>query len=188
MFLLPTHTLFAIAAAVGLDRILRSDSRWRGIVLRAVAVSITLTPILYGVTPPILERTGISIRPGRSFPYRDENRYWITPWKFNEESANRFAKAAFDVAGPNADILPGGMATPPLQVLQRGTGARPDVRVLDWSTPVVPADAGRDELRTYLAERPVYAAATEPLLIPGGWVTHVKTHSVFPLVKVESLD
>jgi hypothetical protein len=71
MFRLPTHTLFVIAAAVDLDRIVRSNSRWRGIILKAVAVSVTLTPILYGVRPPILKRTGISIQPGRSFPSVD---------------------------------------------------------------------------------------------------------------------
>jgi len=189
MFLLPTHALLAVGAAVGLARIGRMVGRRREIILGAVAVSLVLTPVLYGVTPAILQRTGRSIRPGRSWPYRDENRYWITPWKFNEQSADRFARMALDVAEPDAEILPAGMATPPLQVLQRATGYRRDVRVLLLGADLVaPGAAAGDDLRNYLTEQVVYAVAADPVPIPAAWRPHVRTDQRYPLVRIEYDD
>lgn len=189
MFLLPTYTLFALGAAVGLDRIFRMRRRWRGICLGAVLVSIALTPVLYGITPPILKRTGRSIRAGRSWPFRDENRYWITPWKFSEGSAQRFAQAALDVAALDAEILPAGMATPPLQVFQRACGYREDIRILALdATPATPNANDPAILRNYLTSTTVYAVAAEPNPIPSGWLPHVKVSRIYPLLRIEPAD
>jgi len=184
MFLLPAYTLLAVGAAVGLDAMFRMQRRWREIWICAVAISIVLTPIAYGVAPPLLDRMGYSIRPGRSWPYRDENRYWLTPWKLNERSAQQFAAAALAVAADDARIIPAGMATPPLQALQRATGCRPDVHVLPLGTRPATLAETAAELRSYLSANPVYTVAAEPVPIPAAWRPHVVLRRIGPLLRI----
>jgi hypothetical protein len=44
----------------------------------------------------------------RSLPFRDHARYWLSPWKHDEDSAGRFARAAIDqleAASPRAILF-----------------------------------------------------------------------------------
>ncbi|NQU75905.1 MAG: DUF2723 domain-containing protein, partial [Planctomycetes bacterium] len=106
MFLLPSYVLFAIGAAVGIDRLMRVRSRnVRRVWLGLIVLSMLLTPVLYGLSPAIVDRMGRSIRPNRQLPDRNENRYWLTPWKQNERSADSFARKALAAAEPDGVIV-----------------------------------------------------------------------------------
>lgn len=129
MFLLPAYALLAIGAAVGIDRLLALPARARRVAMVLVVASLALTPVLYGLAPWVMTRMGRSLRHGYHLPYRDENRYWITPWKFNEHSADRFARGALAVAAPDGVILASGTMGPPIMVVQAALGLSPQVTI-----------------------------------------------------------
>ncbi|MFW6146282.1 MAG: hypothetical protein ACOC7R_03005 [Planctomycetota bacterium] len=185
MFLLPGYALFAVGAAVGVDGMLRLHPRWRRAWTIGLAASIILTPVLYGVAPMVLTARGKSIRPGKSWPYRDENRYWISPWKCGETSGARFAREALDRAAADSVILPSGMATFPLQVLQEAEGLRKDVWVVPldhegWLASKKDLDACRD----LAGGRVAYTVDAEPFPLKALDET-VGRRPVGPLVRLD---
>jgi hypothetical protein len=129
LFLLPSYALLAIGAAVGYARLLELASPARRRIVALLIASLALTPVLYAVTPWLLTRTGHSVRGTYHLPLRDENRYWITPWRFNENSAERFAREILRTVPPNAVILASGTVGPPVQALQQVEGLAPGVSV-----------------------------------------------------------
>jgi len=189
-FLLPAYVLFGIGSAVGIDRILRMARRPRQIWLGLCGASLLLTPVLYGLAPPVLDRLGVEIRPNRRWPYRSENRYWIAPWKNDENSADRFARAALRTAGADAVIIPGDMGIPPLMFLKEAEGLGRSVHVEagrhatlgDYATD----PAGYIER---LAGRPLYVMAGEPIPIPPGMqaiplIRHAGGRDLYPLYRL----
>jgi len=96
-FLLPTLMMAAIAAGVGISTIADRSRRAKRAVIAACAVSLVLGPVFYAFAPSLSRRLGHNVvRHGK--PYRDELRYWLVPWKADENSAERFATDALDFA------------------------------------------------------------------------------------------
>ncbi len=188
MFLLPGYGLFAAGAAVGVDGMSRLRPPWRRAWTVGLAASIVLTPVLYGVTPMVIKAMGKSIRPGKSWPYRDEERYWITPWKCGETSAARFARAALEQASAAPErsvILPSGMATFPLQVLQAAEDDWTDV----WIVPLdhegwAASEQDLDACRALADGRAAYVVNATPCPIEA-LQPLVAAASTDPLVRIE---
>jgi len=105
IFCLPAMTMIALAAAVGANYLIELSAGWRRAVIVLTIASIVGMPIAYGVLPDVLQRCGVEVNRPRMLPFRDELRYWIFPWKQNENSAQRFAEAAFQEAAPNGVII-----------------------------------------------------------------------------------
>ncbi|KPK78936.1 MAG: hypothetical protein AMJ81_14310, partial [Phycisphaerae bacterium SM23_33] len=105
-FFLPSYAMLAVLAAVGMQALIRRGAAWRGAVWAAWAASLVLMPVLYGLAPSLARRLVPSaVQRERELPFRDEARYWLTPWKHNEDSAERFARAALEQVKPDAVIL-----------------------------------------------------------------------------------
>lgn len=130
MFMLPTYCLLAIGATVGADRLLHARRPWGRVWTIALLVSLALTPVLYGIAPRIVHSTGRSIGLKSELPYRDGVRYYLTPWKQNENSAGRFASEALRDCPENAGLWPYSMAYPALKLTQKTKHVRTDIRLL----------------------------------------------------------
>lgn len=117
-FLLPTLVMTALAAAVGLAALADRTRRWRIAAIAACGLSIVLPPVVYGVAPELAGAAGVTIAERQRF--RDELRYWLVPWKHNEDSAQRFARGAIEQASPDGVIFTDSTAGEPMQVILQG--------------------------------------------------------------------
>jgi hypothetical protein len=184
MFLLPTYSLLAIGAAVGIDRLCRKGPAGQ-IWLTLLLISLALTPVLYGVTPVVLNKMGKSIRPNRELPFRNENRYWITPWKFNEGSAQRFSREGLAAAAPDGVIVVEPMLAPLLLLSQQCEGLQPKVQVETVENSVLGEykvdPAG---FRRRLGDRPLFVMASKPVFMPDGMSQDVEAAPAGPLLRV----
>ncbi len=191
-FLLPSYALFAIGAAVGLDRIARMGRRSRRVWVLLTAVSLAATPVLYGVTPKLLDARGMSIRKSRQWPYRNENRYWIIPWKVDEHSAEQFARAALQRAGSDAVIIPGSMGAAALRIIQQAEGLRPDVHI--ENAPTLQLGDYADDPAAYrrrLGDRPLYVMVGKPDPLPPALredTVQTRDDELYPLRRVTFKD
>jgi hypothetical protein len=104
-FLLPTATMAAFAAGIGVAALLGGSWRMKAAGLAMAIASIVLPPIVYGAGPWLVDRAGVEIRRERDLMYRDEVRYWLVPWKHNEQSAHRYSAHALQQAAPDGLIF-----------------------------------------------------------------------------------
>jgi hypothetical protein len=129
MFLLPSLVMIALAAGVGLGVLASASAGWRRAAVAACVISIAMPPALYAAGPTLARRAGLEVHRPRALPFRDEMRYWLVPWKCNEDSADRFARAALAQAGGDAVILLDRTALDAVRVTQKTQGLAPAVLV-----------------------------------------------------------
>jgi hypothetical protein len=115
-FILPTLTMVAAAAAVGVAVLADRSRRWRTAVVCAVLASLLWQPAAYWAAPKAAGALGVKAATTERLPFRNEARYWMTPWKQDERSALLFARAAFDEAAPDGVIVPDSTSQPPLEL------------------------------------------------------------------------
>ncbi len=94
--------------------------------------TVLLTPAIYLAAPVLWSRLGLPLPGRKDLPFRDPARYWLQPWKFNEDSAEQFAAAALRHAAPDGTILSDGTALPALRWLQTVRGVAPGVTLLHF--------------------------------------------------------
>ncbi|MFP3937575.1 MAG: protein O-mannosyl-transferase family [Phycisphaerae bacterium] len=104
-FMLPTLTMVALAAGLGVATLARRSRRWRTAAVAACVLSVAGPPIFYAVAPQAADAVGVEAAGQARHPYRDEMRYWIVPWKHNERSAARFAREAVDTAARTGGVI-----------------------------------------------------------------------------------
>ncbi|HAU36139.1 MAG TPA: hypothetical protein DCX07_00295 [Phycisphaerales bacterium] len=162
-FLLPSLVLIAVAAGVGLAVL--SDA-WRAAAVAACLASIVIQPAFYALAPDLARRQMGSRVRERELPFRDELRYWMTPWKHNENSAERFARAALAQAAPNGVILPDSTSEHPLLLVQRLEGLSPRVAVQYEGQPLPPYSRNPGRFRRILGDRRLFAVTSQPGDLP----------------------
>lgn len=185
MFLLPAYAMLAIGAAVGIDRILHLRPMPRQVLMGLVLFSLAATPLLYALTPMVMDSRGISIRPkARHLPGRDENRYWLTPWKMNENSAQEFAVQSLITVQGEAVILADGMTAFPLKLVQALRQSRPDVHVEGGGSREL-GDVNQDPagFRQKLAGRPLYVTTNDPRYLSASLLKLVDLSPAGPLYR-----
>jgi hypothetical protein len=105
MFFVPFYLIVSLLAGLGLASPSaggepRRVSLRRGPLgrswLKVVALaSLALGPIACATSPLAVRALKLRLPGGdRELPFRDNARYWLTPWKHNEDSAGRFAREA----------------------------------------------------------------------------------------------
>ncbi|HUT59148.1 MAG TPA: DUF2723 domain-containing protein [Phycisphaerae bacterium] len=103
MFFVPFYAIVAILAGLGSAR-LGDLSRWRWLP-KVAAVSLALGPAIYAVAPTVWGAVHLPLPGRKDLAFRDPARYWLTPWKVDEESARRFARAALAEAPDDGIII-----------------------------------------------------------------------------------
>jgi hypothetical protein len=92
MFFVPFYLMVALASGTGLASVGEDRRRWLAPLAGACLV---VGPVVYALGPPAVHHLKLPL-PGsqRTLPFRDSARYWLTPWKHNEDSAGKFARQA----------------------------------------------------------------------------------------------
>jgi len=191
-FFVPTMVLVALAAAVGLHtlaprklgthpifratggpsgtgepaRKLGCVPSFPSFLAAAVAVSVAAPPCLYAFLPGLVHRASLMPRRTRTLPFRDEARYWLVPWKQNQDSARRFARAALRLAAPDGVIRADGTSQPPLTVTQRLEHLAPNVLVQCDDGALPPYEADPAAFRRALAGRKLFVVSPVPQYTP----------------------
>ncbi|RPI58910.1 MAG: hypothetical protein EHM48_09655 [Planctomycetaceae bacterium] len=103
MFFVPFYAMAAILAGLGFVRLSEAGKRrWLGV---AAIILLAATPVTYSLLPSITQRFNIAV-PGRTdLAYRDSPRYWLVPWKNNEDSAGMFARTAMEQVPPGSIVI-----------------------------------------------------------------------------------
>ncbi len=92
MFFVPFYLMVALLAGLGLASLCENRRRWLKI---AAVASLVFGPMAYAIAPSAAKAMKLPLPGGRrTLPFRDHARYWLTPWKHNENSAGQFARMA----------------------------------------------------------------------------------------------
>ncbi len=128
MFFLPLYVLISIGAGVGWAY-LRRHGRGKAVAWIAM-VLVLFSPMIYGLAPAVWTKADMPV-PGRAdLAFRDPARYWLTPWKHNEDSAGMFARAALTEVPPGSVIIADSTTLPPLSWIRQVDGLGSDVELL----------------------------------------------------------
>jgi hypothetical protein len=165
-FLLPSMLLIAVFAGVGLDVLSDASPRWRTVAITAVVFSILFPLGLYAMGPSLLEGR-VRVQRARDLPFRDEMRYWMVPWKRNEDSAERFAREALYEAAPDGVILADDTSLYPLVVLQRRDKIALGVW-LPYDKKVPSYDRDRESFFRIVGDRKIFVVSPVPGYAPAG--------------------
>jgi hypothetical protein len=159
-FALPTLTLLAVAAGLGIEALRRRAAAWRWLVPAALVLAC-LAPAAYLAMNAAAHRFNLFPARSRELPFRDEARTWILPWKHDDRAAACFATAALAQVEPGAVIVADWTASFPLLLTQRYGGCRGDVTILSQEA----AGAAQRE-RVVPGERPLYVVSAVPGYAP----------------------
>lgn len=168
--LLVGYAMFAIWIARGAEA-LRAWLKGRvegplGAAMSAVLLFVVvLPPVLYAATPSLTQRFGISIAGAESLrPIHGRPATWILfPWKNGEDSADRFARDAFQVASPRSVLVCDFTPAAVLSCAQRVNGRRPDVELVPVDRAVAETDGVFRWMEANLGRREVYLAGDAPV-------------------------
>jgi len=167
-FLLPSLVMTALAGGIGLAFLADHGRGWKVTAVIAASVSIAAPPAVYALAPRLLDCAHIDVARQRHLPFRDEERYWLLPWKHNEDSAERFSASALAQAAPDGVILPDTTSTWPLVVSQLVNGLAPEVTVQVQGRPLGRYDGPGGTFRTRLGDRQLYVVAPIAGHVPDG--------------------
>ena len=153
-FFLPSLVLIALAAGVGAAALAERSRRWRFAAIAACAISIAMPPAFYAAAPALARAVGLQRQERHRF--RDELRYWLVPWKHNEDSAERFAAAALKQAAPDGVILTDSTARAAVLLVQRRDGLADGVTVWRSHETIPSYEAAPAKFRAALGGRTLY--------------------------------
>ncbi|MFW6061522.1 MAG: protein O-mannosyl-transferase family [Planctomycetota bacterium] len=163
-FLLPTLTMLALGAGVGIAHLCSLSRRWRIGAVTACLISIAAQPAIYAAAPALARASGVGISRRRKLPFRDELRYWLVPWKHNEHSAERFARAALAEAQAAPDTLAGvifasSTSAHPLRLTRELGDSSSGVVVQTDTGPLPPYGTSPGAFRLAAGDRPLFIVA-----------------------------
>ena len=109
-FFVPVCALVAVWYGLGVDRLMR---RWRAATARrwlvvVLVINAAVPPVVYLCVPELARERQWVRSQMRDIPYRDEYTYFLCPWRFNDHSAEQFARAALERSGPGGWLLANG--------------------------------------------------------------------------------
>lgn len=161
-FALPSLWMIALAGGVGLATMVERSGRWRSIAVVGVLVSLVSGPAVYALLPHLVNRTH------RDLPHRNDIRYWGTPWKHNEHSADLFVQ---DVRRQLQPVCDAGKqpivvvdATPyfPLAVARK-LRQLDEALQLQWCGRPLPLMRKASTVRQAAGDNPIYVLASQDL-------------------------
>ena len=129
-FVLPTVALLSVWVAIGLDSI--SLNRKQVTVLCAVLLLFSLaTPF---VLHHLLTLKQGGVKRARQLPFREETRYWLYPWKQDEQSAVKFVEAVQNILKDGDLLIADNTAAGPLMAAQASGQLSKKIRIITFFT------------------------------------------------------
>lgn len=163
MFFLPFYAMVAILAAIG-GASLTLGGR-RGWLAWAVAMSLVIGPALYAAGPAIWRAAKLPVPGRKDLALRDGLRYWLTPWKTNEDSASEFARRALRDVPDGSVIIADSTTYWPLDWVRRFEMPRQDIQLLLHGS--VEVLDSRDHV--HYGQNNIFTVSSEPRYCPA-WV------------------
>lgn len=166
-FLLPTLVMVALAAGIGLHVLAVRGRRWKRVLIGLCCLAVVSQPALFAAAPAVVKKMGIDTSRDRPLKCRDEARYWLVPWKHDDDSAFRWAYEVLEWASRGGGILLADSTTAnALIFVQRYWNVGSSVSLVDRGG--LP-DFRRDMagFRRAVGERPLYALSDSPGYLRG---------------------
>ena len=164
-FILPTLIMLGISAGIGLSILADLSRRVRICTLVLCIASVAALPVIYAAGPTVLRNAGVRINRGRKLPFRDEMRYWLTPWKHNEDSAERFSADALGLVAADSVILTDSTSVYPLLMMRDESSDFQGVQIADFDFSLPSYDDDPQEYRRVLADRSLYIVSLTGLSV-----------------------
>jgi hypothetical protein len=162
-FLLPTLVMVALAAGIGLMVITAHRDSWKRGVQILCCISLISQPFLFATSLSIVRRAGFTTSRERPLRYRDELRYWLIPWKQNEDSALRWALETLEWASlRNGIILGDSTTTSVLLFVQRYWHVGRNVIIVNRGCGLPSFATNADGFRRAVGDRPLYVLSDSP--------------------------
>lgn len=140
-FFLPALAMFVLLAGAGLASLESWNRPAKAVGIALVLVWVLAMPLFYAAAPALVRAGGLELADQHALPYRSESRYWLTPWKHNEDSAERFARDAVSqlrAEGAPAFLYAPSTAHAPLRwVLTTEAADAPITLMGGWGDPLV---------------------------------------------------
>ena len=125
-FFIPFYCFVSILIAIGIHGYLLKS---RGANIYFVTLFCLIVIAAYIKAPQIAEKMNMEIGSGRTIPYRDDTKYFLFPWKMDDNGAHEFAKQALsDVKAP-AIIYADATTSPSLLLTQEIDNIRADENI-----------------------------------------------------------
>ncbi|MFB3908801.1 MAG: protein O-mannosyl-transferase family [Candidatus Eisenbacteria bacterium] len=156
-FMGPSLVMIAFAAGIGFVTLASRSHSWNRAMIALCCASAILQPLIIAASPAIASRAGVSIERPRPLKYRDEARYWLIPWKANEDSAFRWAREALARASQERGIIIADATTmSPLLFVQRYYGVGRSATVLSPGCGLPNFHTDVDAFREAVGDRPLF--------------------------------
>lgn len=121
MFFLPLYAMVAIFAGLGLAHLAKAGSRrW---LCPLAAAMLLATVAFYAAAPAVWTEAKLPLPGRKDLPFRDAARYWLTPWKQDENSADEFARAALAHLPEGSLVIADTTSFVPLRWVQSEVGS-----------------------------------------------------------------
>ena len=164
-FFIPFYILVSVLIGLGAHEALRRLPRpW----LACAVVAAAFMPVgFYAVAPRIAGAAGVDLHTRGDVPYRDDLKFFLTPWKTGCVGPQRFAAEALASVAPGAVIYADLTCAGPLLVTQQEGRLRPDVAIVSSGlhSPGCPPFSATT-FPWLLERRPVYVVSRRPGYCP----------------------
>ncbi|MFC1634613.1 protein O-mannosyl-transferase family [Planctomycetota bacterium] len=170
-FFLPFYVIASILIGLGahflLDRMHRKA-------LAFLILFFSLLPIgIYAAAPTIAGRIQLNIGTRDDIPYRQDDAYFLRPWKTGYRAAERFADEALDLVADQAIIYADATTVAPLLLAQQIKGKRPDVTIISGTVNSNNAPPFSEQtMDTLLENRTIYVVSRKPGYCPAFVLEH----------------
>jgi len=122
-----------------------------------------LIPVgVYAAAPRLAGSIALNVGTRDDIPYRDDNEYFLRPWKTGYTGADRFADEALNLVEDNAVIYADITTVAPLLLARQVKGLRPDVAIVSGT--INSEDAPEFDVQSLdclLKDRPVYVVSAK---------------------------
>jgi hypothetical protein len=150
-FFIPFYVMVSIFIGLGTHYFINRIKR-KALVLLVIFFSI-LPVGVYAIAPSMARNIGTR----NDIPYREDNAYFLRPWKTGYRGPDRFADEALDLVGNNAIIYADVTTVAPLLLLQQVKAKRPDVTIISGTLNSENAPLFNEQtIDTLLENRPIY--------------------------------
>jgi hypothetical protein len=164
-FFIPLYVMASVFIGFGTHHLL---SRINHKALGFLVILFSLLPIgVYSIAPTMAGRMQLNIGTRNDIPYREDNVYFLQPWKTGYRGSERFADEALDLVEDNAVIYADATAVAPLLLAQQVKAKRQDVAIISGTvnsenTPLF----NEQTVGTLLENRPIYVVSRKPGYCP----------------------